>query len=208
MPAPRPPRAGTAMAAATAAGDAAAPIDDAVLRDYLADALSPEDSARVEKALRDSAELRARLEDVRQNRADCAAPHAGRHLAPRPADLPQPAAARQLPARRPRSRAGRLHPVPPRRHRVPVLPGQPRRPQGPVAGPRRRQGLQDPAAPHPPVQPASARRGQALSGRSADFRADRPCVDVNRARPDPYSLSVVPLLTGCFRFAISLMHLS
>ena len=41
-----------------------------MLRDYLADALSPEDSARVEKALRDSAELRARLEDVRQNRAD------------------------------------------------------------------------------------------------------------------------------------------
>ncbi len=47
-----------------------APIDDAMLRSYLADALSPEDSARVEKALRDSAELRARLEEVRQNRAD------------------------------------------------------------------------------------------------------------------------------------------
>lgn len=47
-----------------------APIDDAMLREYLADALSPENSARVEKALRDSAELRARLEDVRQNRAD------------------------------------------------------------------------------------------------------------------------------------------
>jgi hypothetical protein len=41
-----------------------------MLRNYLADALSPEDSARVEKALRDSAELRARLEDVRQNRTD------------------------------------------------------------------------------------------------------------------------------------------
>ena len=47
-----------------------APIDDVMLRDYLADALAPEESARVEKALRDSAELRARLEDVRQNRAD------------------------------------------------------------------------------------------------------------------------------------------
>ena len=47
-----------------------APIDDSMLRNYLADALSPEDSARVEKALRDSAELRAQLEDVRQNRAD------------------------------------------------------------------------------------------------------------------------------------------
>ncbi|HZW32941.1 MAG TPA: hypothetical protein VFF52_19655 [Isosphaeraceae bacterium] len=47
-----------------------APIDDAVLRNYLADALSPEDSARVEKALRDSAELRARLEDVRNGRTD------------------------------------------------------------------------------------------------------------------------------------------
>jgi len=46
------------------------PIDDAALRNYLADVLTPEESARVEKALRDSAELRARLEDVRQNRAD------------------------------------------------------------------------------------------------------------------------------------------
>jgi len=49
---------------------APAPIDESVLRDYLADALSPEDSARVEKALRDSAELRARLEDVRHDRQD------------------------------------------------------------------------------------------------------------------------------------------
>ncbi len=46
------------------------PIDDVILRDYLADALSPEESARVEKALRDSAELRGQLEEVRQNRAD------------------------------------------------------------------------------------------------------------------------------------------
>jgi hypothetical protein len=46
------------------------PIDEALLRNYLADALCSEESARVEKALRDSAELRARLEDVRQNRAD------------------------------------------------------------------------------------------------------------------------------------------
>ena len=38
---------------------APAPIDDAMLLDYLTDALCPEDSARVEKALRDSAELRA-----------------------------------------------------------------------------------------------------------------------------------------------------
>src|SRR5215471_15159377 len=45
-------------------------IDDSLLRDYLADALTPELSARVEKALRDSAELRARLEDVRHNRTD------------------------------------------------------------------------------------------------------------------------------------------
>ncbi len=49
---------------------ALAPIDDALLRNYLADALSSEDSARVEKALRESAEMRARLEDVRQNRSD------------------------------------------------------------------------------------------------------------------------------------------
>jgi hypothetical protein len=48
----------------------AAPIDDVMLREYLLDSLAPEVSARVEKALRDSAELRAQLEDVRQNRAD------------------------------------------------------------------------------------------------------------------------------------------
>jgi hypothetical protein len=45
-------------------------IDDETLRSYLADALPGEDLARVEKALRDSAELRARLEEVRQNRGD------------------------------------------------------------------------------------------------------------------------------------------
>jgi hypothetical protein len=43
-------------------------IDENTLRAYLADTLSPGDQARVEKALRESAELRARLEDVRQNR--------------------------------------------------------------------------------------------------------------------------------------------
>jgi hypothetical protein len=46
------------------------PIDDIVLRNYLSDTLSPEDLARVEKALRDSAQLRARLEEVRNNRED------------------------------------------------------------------------------------------------------------------------------------------
>jgi hypothetical protein len=50
--------------------DAGPPIGADTLRDYLADALPPEDLARVEKALRDSAELRARLEDVRQDRGD------------------------------------------------------------------------------------------------------------------------------------------
>ena len=35
------------------------PIDDQMLRNYLADSLPPEDLARVEKALRDSADLRA-----------------------------------------------------------------------------------------------------------------------------------------------------
>jgi hypothetical protein len=49
---------------------AATTIGDNTLRDYLADALPAEELARVEKALRDSAELRARLEDVRQNRGD------------------------------------------------------------------------------------------------------------------------------------------
>src|SRR4051812_2053780 len=45
-------------------------IDDETLRSYLADALPAGDLARVEKALRDSSELRERLEDVRQNRGD------------------------------------------------------------------------------------------------------------------------------------------
>jgi hypothetical protein len=48
----------------------ASTITDDTLRAYLADALSPEESARVEKALRDSAELRAQLENVRQNRGE------------------------------------------------------------------------------------------------------------------------------------------
>jgi hypothetical protein len=43
---------------------------DETLRAYLADTLPPGAQARVEKALRESAELRARLEDVRQNRGD------------------------------------------------------------------------------------------------------------------------------------------
>lgn len=46
------------------------PIDDDLLRSYLAETLPPEDMARVEKAMRDSSELRARLEEVRQNRSD------------------------------------------------------------------------------------------------------------------------------------------
>ena len=46
------------------------PIDDVMLRNYLADALPPEELARVEKALRDSAQLRSQLEDVRNNRED------------------------------------------------------------------------------------------------------------------------------------------
>lgn len=45
-------------------------IDDETLRNYLADALPPGESARVEKALRESAELRARLEDVRAHRSE------------------------------------------------------------------------------------------------------------------------------------------
>lgn len=45
-------------------------IDDTTLQEYLAETLTPGESARVEKALRDSAELRARLEDVRAKRVD------------------------------------------------------------------------------------------------------------------------------------------
>jgi hypothetical protein len=46
------------------------PIDDETLRTYLADALPAEQSARVEKALRESSELRDRLEAVRLGRED------------------------------------------------------------------------------------------------------------------------------------------
>jgi hypothetical protein len=45
-------------------------IDDETLRGYLAESLGPIEMARVEKALRDSAELRERLERVRDDRAD------------------------------------------------------------------------------------------------------------------------------------------
>lgn len=48
------------------------PIDDDMLRDYLAESLPAPLMARVEKLLRDSAELRQRLEDVRQDRPDTA----------------------------------------------------------------------------------------------------------------------------------------
>lgn len=47
-----------------------APIDDEMLRAYLAETLPAEEMARVEKGLRDSASLKARLEDVRANRPD------------------------------------------------------------------------------------------------------------------------------------------
>jgi hypothetical protein len=47
-----------------------AAIDDAMLQGYLADQLPPEDMARVEKALRESAQLRSQLEDVRNDRED------------------------------------------------------------------------------------------------------------------------------------------
>src|SRR4051794_8150517 len=45
-------------------------IDAETLRGYLAETLPAEEMARVEKALRASSELRDRLEDVRQDRAD------------------------------------------------------------------------------------------------------------------------------------------
>ncbi len=45
-------------------------IDDDLLRRYLSEALSAEGMARVERALRDSSELRERLESVRQDRPD------------------------------------------------------------------------------------------------------------------------------------------
>ncbi len=45
-------------------------LDDDTIRAYLAETLSPIEMARVEKALRDSAELRQRLEHVRAERAD------------------------------------------------------------------------------------------------------------------------------------------
>lgn len=45
-------------------------IDDETLRAYLAESLSGEEMARVERALRGSASLRQRLEDVRQDRPE------------------------------------------------------------------------------------------------------------------------------------------
>ena len=53
-----------------AAGRHDAPIDDEALRAYLLDAMPADRMARVEQALRDSAELRERLESVRQGRED------------------------------------------------------------------------------------------------------------------------------------------
>lgn len=46
------------------------PISDEVLRSYLAESLPAGELARVEKALRDSSELRHRLEEVRQDRGE------------------------------------------------------------------------------------------------------------------------------------------
>jgi 7-keto-8-aminopelargonate synthetase-like enzyme len=43
-------------------------LDDETLRAYLSETLPPADMARVEKALRESAELRQLLEEVRNNR--------------------------------------------------------------------------------------------------------------------------------------------
>lgn len=47
-------------------------IDDEALKAYLAESLPAEEMARIEKALRESASLRARLEHVRQDRPDAA----------------------------------------------------------------------------------------------------------------------------------------
>ena len=47
-----------------------ATIGEETLRAYLAEALAPEEMARVEKALRQSSGLRERLEDVRRERGD------------------------------------------------------------------------------------------------------------------------------------------
>lgn len=55
---------------ATPAEDHAFTVDLDTLRAYLADELPAGTLARIEKALRDSAELRAQLEDVRQNRGE------------------------------------------------------------------------------------------------------------------------------------------
>ncbi len=45
-------------------------VDDETLRDYLAERLAGDAMAKVEKALRESASLRARLEDIRHDRDD------------------------------------------------------------------------------------------------------------------------------------------
>lgn len=58
------------MSHAPGQGSPAADFDLATLRAYLADELPAGTLARVEKALRDSAELRARLEAVREDRGE------------------------------------------------------------------------------------------------------------------------------------------
>ena len=140
---------------------AAAPIDDAMLRNYLADALPAEDSARVEKALRDSAQLRARLEDVRNNREDVQLHTLGAiwHRARLTCPSRQQLGSYLLDALDPELAAYfkfHLEVV-----ECPFCQANLADLEGPVEGRDRRPGLQDPPAPHPQVEPAPARRGRA-----------------------------------------------
>ncbi len=50
-------------------------FDDETLKAYLADTLPPGEMSRIERELRGSAELRERLEEVRQNRTENAGLH-------------------------------------------------------------------------------------------------------------------------------------
>ena len=126
----------------------AAPIDDVMLREYLLDALAPEVSARVEKALRDSAELRAPTGRCSPEPGRRPVAHLGRDLASHPLDLPQPPATGQLSARSTRPRARLVPDISHRSRRVPVLQSQSRRPENANPDRDRRLRLQDPPAPH------------------------------------------------------------
>src|SRR5439155_2323955 len=104
-------------------------------------------------------------------------------LAPRPPELPVARATRVLPPPGPRPRLPGLHRLPPAHHRLPLLPGQPRRLAEPPAGGR----PPGPAAPPAvlPVQrrlPAEVTRGPPPLRRGGRFRSTTALSPILRSR--------------------------